>query len=124
MARFARAKGLAVDVRERMTIEDLHRAVDKGYPVVAAFQAWRGRPESSRADWEDGHYAVVIGTDEKKAYLMDPSTAGDYAFILISEFLARWHDYEPEPAGLRVNLVRFGMILRSTPFDSFVLAYL
>ena len=55
---------------------------------------------------------------------MDPSTAGDYAFILIPEFLVRWHDFEPEPAGRGINPVDFGMMPRSNPSDSFVLAYL
>ena len=56
--------------------------------------------------------------------VMDPSTAGDYAFILIPESLARWHGCGPEPAGRRVNPVHSAMIPRSNPFDSFVPAYL
>jgi predicted double-glycine peptidase len=111
--RFARSKGLTVETAENMTLEDLRRAVDADHPVVVAFQAWGDHPENYAAAWEDGHYSIVIGVDNNNVYLMDPSTIGNYTFVPIPEFLARWHDYYMEKDGRRVNLVHFGMIFGS-----------
>lgn len=46
IVRFARGKGLIVDVAEKMTVEDLRRAVAAGRPVVVAFQAWSDSPQT------------------------------------------------------------------------------
>jgi len=48
--------------------------------VIVNGQAWRddsGIPWAN--EWEDGHYMVVIGLDEKNVYFEDPSilAAGD-----------------------------------------------
>jgi predicted double-glycine peptidase len=119
MVRFARAQGLTVDVFEHMKLEDLRKPVSAGYPVVVAFQAWRDKPVDYAGDWEDGHYAIVIGMDTDKIYFMDPSTTGDYTYIPIPEFLTRWRDYYLERDGRRVNLVHFGMIFRSNAPPAF-----
>ena len=59
-------------------------------------------------DWEDGHYVVAIGYDNKNIYLMDPSTLGNYTFIPIPEFLDRWHDQDPYTSEF---LIHFGMVI-------------
>ncbi|HMA07121.1 MAG TPA: hypothetical protein VKP68_04645, partial [Ramlibacter sp.] len=68
------------------------------------------QPQSYADDWEDGHYAVVVGMDAEKIYFMDPSTIGNYTFIRVQEFVARWHDYYVDHDGSRVNLVHFGIV--------------
>ena len=52
----------------------------------------------------------VVGFDRKYLYFMDPSTLGNYAFIPIPEFLARWHDYYIDEEGRKITLVHFGLV--------------
>jgi ABC-type bacteriocin/lantibiotic exporter with double-glycine peptidase domain len=70
----------------------MEAALDRGSPVIVAFQAWADAPADYSQDWDDGHYAVAVGYDEKSIYFMDPSTLGNYAYIPKAEFLDRWHD--------------------------------
>jgi len=113
MERFARAHGLTVAVAEHMTVADIRRGVQAGLPVVVAFQAWGDRPEGYAQGWDDGHYAIVVGIDDTRIYFMDPSTIGNYAFIEIPTFEARWHDFYLDEQGRRVELVHFGMTISS-----------
>jgi predicted double-glycine peptidase len=110
IVRFAREKGLQVECAENMTVEDLRRAADQDRPVIVAIQAWGDHPESYAEGWEDGHYSIVVGVDGRNVYLMDPSTIGNYTFIPIQDFLARWHDYYVDRDGRKVRLVHFGMV--------------
>jgi predicted double-glycine peptidase len=111
--RFARSRGLTAQEKEGMTIDDLRRACAVGRPIIVAYQAWGARPDMYANDWEDGHYSIVVGVDREKVYLMDPSTLGNYAFIPIPEFEARWHDQYNGPDGRPIRLVRFGITLDS-----------
>jgi len=52
----------------------------------------RQNPSDWSQDWEDGHYVVGIGYDSNNIYFMDPATMGNYTYIPVDEFLARWHD--------------------------------
>ncbi len=113
IVRFARDKGLAVEVRENMTINDLKGAVADGRPIMVAIQAWGAHPEGYATGWEDGHYSVVVGFDDRNFYFMDPSTLGNYTFIPASEFLARWHDYYTDQDGRNVRLEHFALIFDS-----------
>jgi predicted double-glycine peptidase len=109
IVRFARSKGLTAEAREGMTIDDLTQAVKERRPVIVAIQAWGDHQEKYTEDWEDGHYCVVVGIDDGNVYLMDPSTIGNYTFIPIRQFLARWHDAEKGPDGRMNKLVHFGI---------------
>lgn len=110
IVRFARSKGLTAEAREKMSIDDLARAVKEQRPVIVAIQAWVDRPGKYADDWDDGHYCVVVGVDDENIYLMDPSTLGNYTFIPIPQFLARWHGAEKGPDGRMNTLVHFGII--------------
>jgi hypothetical protein len=35
---------------------------------------------------------VLVGYDARELYFMDPSTSDHYAYVPVSEFVARWHD--------------------------------
>lgn len=106
MARFARARGFRVNVQLGMTVQALKSLVDRRIPVIVLLQAWSDRPVDYSSDWDDGHYAVVVGYDEKRVFFMDPATLGHYTYIPLSSFVRRWHDRE----GTR-KLERFGMTL-------------
>ena len=89
--------GLKAELRTEMTLDDLRLLLAKGTPVILDIQAWR---EGSTAhipwekNWEDGHYVVLIGMDEKYAYFMDPVLNDSYAYMPLDELPKRWHDYE------------------------------
>jgi predicted double-glycine peptidase len=83
----------------------------QGRPVIVLLQAWCEHPTNYSSDWDDGHYAVVIGSDAHNVYFMDPSTLGHYAYVPKSEFLKRWHDTNGKE-----KLVHFGLsVWKSSP---------
>ncbi len=93
----AKAFGLAASMREGVTLCELRKALAAGQTVIVNFQAWRdGKTAGTpwRQDWEDGHYAVLVGMTADKAYFMDPSTGGALAFVPLDELPDRWHDYD------------------------------
>jgi len=100
IVRVATELGLQADPRENLTYEDLEKAFREGAPVICAIQAWTDAPPGKRswaADWEDGHYVIIIGADEQFVYVEDPSLLGTRGVIPKQEFLDRWHDYTGEP---------------------------
>lgn len=97
LARVARSYGLVAEIRERLTIEDLRREVEAGRPVIVLNQSWRTDPAVEWGDaWDDGHYLVVIGTDDRYVYVEDPSLIGARGAIPTAEFLERWHCWSDE----------------------------
>ncbi|MDD1723749.1 MAG: C39 family peptidase [Methanospirillum sp.] len=101
----AASLGLTASVEENLTPEQLEESIDANIPVIIAAQAWNGEyaddgtwisvtPESWNDTWEDGHYMVVIGIDDRNVYLEDPAQLGTRGVIPIGEFLSRWHDYD------------------------------
>lgn len=106
MVQFARSLGFRVDVRTSMSLEDLKKLIDDHKPTIVLIQAWPDSPVEWSESWNEGHYAVAIGYDEKNIYFMDPSTLGHYTFIPILEFLDRWHDIDGQ-----ARLIHFGMVI-------------
>lgn len=114
----ARERGLTADKRTGLTLADVEQALAQGAVVILAIQAW---PEQAHRDagaweskWEDGHYVVAVGLDDRNLYVMDPSVRGSYGFIPRAELLRRWHDFEIV-GGRRVEYDRLGIVLRGTP---------
>jgi len=98
--RVAGENGLQASIREGMTIQDIEQSVRAGVPVIADIQAWTDSPESGfswAGEWEDGHYVIVLGIDERNVYVEDPSLLGTRGVIPRAEFVERWHDYEGAP---------------------------
>ena len=94
---YARKKGFQVDLKLNAGTDDLKRSIDKGIPSIVVIQAWNSNPKVDYDnDWDDGHYVVAIGYDEKNLFLMDPSTLGHYTYIPWDEFNKRWHDSDGE----------------------------
>jgi predicted double-glycine peptidase len=80
-----------------VSLDEIERAIDRGEPPIVAIQAWQSvrddkdlRPWAE--DWDDGHYVVVVAYDSNRIYFMDPSTEHRYAYVLLPEFMDRWHD--------------------------------
>lgn len=98
--RVAQKRGLRAVMKERLNLNDLEIALWEKIPVIAAIQAWTAEtgPAFSWAKaWEDGHYIIVLGMDDKDIYVEDPSLLGSRGTIPRNEFLVRWHDYQGKP---------------------------
>jgi predicted double-glycine peptidase len=96
IAEVARSFGLSARLQEGASVDDLRRALRAGETVVLDLQAWRGEAAKKKAWkelWDEGHYVVLAGMDATFLYAMDPSAAAGYAYLPISEFAERWHDY-------------------------------
>lgn len=95
----AKTLGFDAEVKQRCTIADIEKWIEAGIPVIVDIQAWKdaGDTSSWRESWENGHYVVAIGYDEKNIYFEEPSILGAIGFTSKSEFLDRWHDYEGNP---------------------------
>ena len=117
IVRVATELGLRAEIAEHLTVDDLRSVLGEGVPVIVAIQAWvEERPAgfSWAGCWEEGHYEVVIGLDERYVYLEDPSLFGTRGRIPVNEFVERWHDYSREASldpGDRL-WVRLGIIIR------------
>lgn len=97
IAKAARQLGYQAEVRQNLTLEDLEKSVKSGVPVIIDAQAWsdecdQNKPWKDR--WNDGHYMVVIGMDQKNIYLEDPSIFHSKGCIERGQFLDRWHDID------------------------------
>lgn len=97
MARVAKELGFESAVRENLTIEDLSEYMKQKTPVIISAQAWREGEDKEKPWselWNDGHYMVVVGVDEKNVYFEDPSLLGSIGVIPREEFMERWHDQD------------------------------
>ena len=103
--------GFTVKRHDNMSLAQLKDCIDRGQPLMVCVQAWE--PEGTTLEqyqncWDAGHWVVVIGYDAQNIYVMDPSTAGNYAFVPTAEFMVRWHDRDD-----RQTLLHFGMTFES-----------
>lgn len=78
----------------KMTIRDLKTFINKKIPIIIPLQAWTDKKNIDWKNvWEDGHYVIAIGYDEKRFIFEDPSsfnrTYSDY-----DDFKKRWHDID------------------------------
>ena len=82
-------------LKENTTLDDLRTNLQQKIPTMVAIQAWlETYPAPDRStNWEDGHWVIVIGMDDQKVYLQDPSLLGTRGWMMQDQFLARWHDY-------------------------------
>jgi len=74
-----------------ISLGDLKKFLDRGWPVIIALQAWVNRAKDYSKDWSDGHYAVAVGYNNKKIYFEDPASI-NRTYLSYKELLERWHD--------------------------------
>ena len=126
MEAFAKSLGLNAQWKEALSLHSLDAALADCTTVIAAFQAWHPDGQNSGFDWsnewESGHYAVLIGSDQEFLYFMDPSSYRGYAYLNRQDFLLRWHDYENEKTGPR-RYIHAALFIKGTksvtgPHDS------
>ena len=111
MISVAESKGFHVKARQDVSINDLKRYISEGYPVIILLQAWADRYmtlKNWRNDYEDGHYAVLIGYRKGVLLFEDPSSFRR-TWLREYEFLARWHDLD---SSRNRKYEQFGMVLQ------------
>ncbi|MCC6746951.1 MAG: C39 family peptidase [Deltaproteobacteria bacterium] len=112
LLRGVRRLGLKAELKERMTVPALRKALKEGYSVLVELQAWidRSGPKIPWAErWDDGHWTAVVGVDRHYVYFMDPSSGDStrpvgtaaYAYIPIKEFKERWHEWDEDGKRLK-----------------------
>jgi len=73
----AEKNGFKVFTATEVSLEQLKDFVDGGSPVIVLVQAWGERYmtlEDWKADYDDGHYAIVIGYNGNIIIFEDPSS--------------------------------------------------
>jgi predicted double-glycine peptidase/uncharacterized membrane protein len=114
IARVAREFGFSAEVQENLTLSDLHAALKKGIPVIVCGQAWRSREDSDKSlqeDWEDDHYFVVLGMDNRYVYYQDPFVKRGNAFISHRLFEESWHNVRGITASDKKKQVHLGVFI-------------
>ncbi|PKN04375.1 MAG: hypothetical protein CVU74_07175, partial [Deltaproteobacteria bacterium HGW-Deltaproteobacteria-9] len=92
------------------SLNQVKQYVDTGTPVIVLLQAWAERYmtiDDWRRDWDNGHYAIVIGLNKDVLLFEDPATIRR-TWLREREFLARWHDIDMRTAE---KYEHFGMVL-------------
>jgi predicted double-glycine peptidase len=110
MMAIAAARGFQVEARDHMSIKELKKYIDNGNPVIVLLQAWvKGvmTIKDWQQDYDDGHYAIVIGYEDNIWIFEDPSSFRR-TWLREHEFLARWHDLDEDR---NIKYKRFGLIL-------------
>ena len=77
----------------RMKVSDLRRGIDGGFPTLLTLQAYRESNRPYRELWDDGHWVVAIGHDDRRILFEDPS-AFHRTWLADEELLERWHDVD------------------------------
>jgi|SRR5262252_41774 len=115
IVKVARRFGLQAEARTELTLDDVRRALAGGAVVIVAVQAWSSaQVKDWQANWEDGHYVVIVGLTDDRVYVMDPSVRTGYAYLPRGQFIERWHDYDIE-GDRRIVWSRLGIIINGTP---------
>lgn len=110
MIAVAEEKGFRVEARQGLTVRDVKSYIDRSHPVIVLLQAWADRfmtLKDWRTDYDDGHYAVVIGYTKGVLLFEDPASFRR-TWLREYEFLARWHDYDRRE---NIAYENFGMVL-------------
>lgn len=106
----ARRYGFEVGHGTQWSLNQVKQYVAAGIPVIVLLQAWADRYmtiDDWRRDWNDGHYAIVIGVNKDVLLFEDPASIRR-TWLREREFLARWHDMDPKTGE---KYEHFGMVL-------------
>jgi predicted double-glycine peptidase len=81
---------------QRMTLSLLGSYLERGWPVIVAYQAWPHKPSQTDLgrSWDHGHYSVVVSVADGRICLVDPSSKRPRRFLDAGQFIASWRDIE------------------------------
>jgi ABC-type bacteriocin/lantibiotic exporter with double-glycine peptidase domain len=96
IARYLRSIRHSHKQQSRMSIPLLQAYLDKGWPIIVAYQAWPFRPSETDLSqtWDNGHYSVVVAIEDNRICLVDPSSKRKRRWLDCHKFLAHWRDIE------------------------------
>jgi predicted double-glycine peptidase len=96
IARFLRRSRYSHKQQQRMTLSLLAAYLERGWPVIVAYQAWPHRPSETDlgASWDNGHYSVVVCIRDARVCLVDPSSRRRRRWLDADKFIASWRDIE------------------------------
>ena len=96
IAKFLKASRYSHKQQARMTLSLLRAYLDRGWPVIVAYQAWPHKPSETDLgrSWDHGHYSVVVSVDAGRVCLVDPSSKRPRRFLDAAKFIASWRDIE------------------------------
>jgi len=110
MIAVAEKHGFEVIAKCGISLETVKQYVEKDIPVIVLVQAWAERYmtlEDWKKDYDDGHYAIVIGYRDNVIVFEDPASFRR-TWLTEEEFLARWHDVNPKT---KEEFDHFAMVL-------------
>ena len=94
LVRWFRNRRFRIKQHHKANLKTLEAHLTEGWPVIVAYQDHAVRPSEVdyTTSWDHGHYAVVVGFDEEKIYLADPSSLKTKRGLVKEDFLGRWRD--------------------------------
>ena len=96
IAKFLRRSRCSHKQQQRMTLSLLSAYLERGWPVIVAYQAWPHKPSETDLgrSWDHGHYSVVVSVDAGRVCLVDPSSKRPRRFLDADKFIASGRDIE------------------------------
>lgn len=96
IAKFLRKSRYSHKQQQRMTLSLLKAYLERGWPVIVAYQAWPHKPSETDLgrSWDHGHYSVVVCIRDDRVCLVDPSSRRKRRWLDASKFIASWRDIE------------------------------
>ena len=96
IARYLRAIRHKHKQQSRMTLSLLQAYLERGWPVIVAYQAWPHKPSQTDLgqSWDHGHYSIVVDVAGGRVCLVDPSSKRPRRFLDADKFIASWRDIE------------------------------
>ncbi len=85
--------GLPHRAGQHTQVNDLRAGIDEGFPTLITLQAYRSSNRPYRELWQDGHWVVAIGHDDRRILFEDPSSY-HRTWLGDEELRERWHDID------------------------------
>jgi predicted double-glycine peptidase len=117
IVKVAKAHGVHAELRVGLSMKALEALVKSGRPVIVAIQAWSKKPKDYSTAWNDGHYVVVVGMDDKKVMVRDPSST-PHGSMSREDFQERWHDQDGDNVYVQGAVLFDAKAGKRTPPDS------
>lgn len=113
LTRGARHFGLAAKGQNQMSFNDVHRALWRGGLVIVCYELCR---DNTSIPWpisyDNGHYSVIWGLDQRNVYLMDP-WSGRHGYVPRAQWYAQWHCGGDLSSDGSLVLQRWGMTVQA-----------
>ena len=94
----ARRLGMQAEALNGLSVADVEDQLEQGRCVVIDYQAHQDNQLVPYSEKVDGHYSVVVGSDNESFFLMDPSLELDVGYGVLSKagLESRWFDKEAD----------------------------